>query len=59
MTNDRYMMKLTRRSETVRPLYEVFDPTNGVPRYCTRHQWIARLIAKVEGLDWARQGEGW
>lgn len=40
-------------------MYEVFDPTGGIPKYATRWQWIARILAKMTGMDWAREGEGW
>lgn len=40
-------------------MYEVFDPTNGVPLYRVRWRWVARVIARIVGLDWAREGEGW
>lgn len=40
-------------------IYEVFDPTDGVPLFSTRWRWLARLVAKVRHLDWAAAGEGW
>ena len=40
-------------------IYEVFDPTDGVPLFGTHRRWLARLVAKVRGLDWAAAEEGW
>ena len=40
-------------------MYEVFDPTNGVPLYRIKRMWLARIVARITGLDWAKQGEGW
>jgi hypothetical protein len=40
-------------------MYEVFDPTDGVPVYRVKRMWLARIVARITGLDWAKQGEGW
>lgn len=40
-------------------MYEVFNPTDGVPRYRMKWQWVAKIVAKIKGMDWAREGEGW
>lgn len=39
--------------------YEVFDPTDGVLVYRMRWKWAARIVAKMTGMDWALEGEGW
>jgi hypothetical protein len=40
-------------------MWEVFDPVNGVPVWTTRWLVMARVVAWVRGLDWAKTGEGW
>jgi hypothetical protein len=40
-------------------MFEVFDPRDGLPVFTTRFQWLARLMACVLNLDWARAGEGY
>lgn len=40
-------------------MFEIFDPTDGIPLYRVKHQWLAKLIARIAKLDWAREGEGW
>ena len=39
--------------------YEVFDPTDGVPIYRMRWRWVAKIVAKMTGNDWALEGDGW
>lgn len=40
-------------------MFEVFDPTDGIPVYRTRWRWVAKLLAKLRGMDWEREGAGW
>lgn len=40
-------------------MWEVCDPANGIPVYIVPFAWIARLLARLTGLDYARKGEGW
>ena len=40
-------------------MWEVFTPKDGVPVVITRFKWAAKFIAWMEGLDYAKQGEGW
>lgn len=40
-------------------MFEVFDPRDGEAVYTVRWWWLARLVARVTGMDCARAGEGW
>ena len=40
-------------------MWEVFNPKDGVPVVITRFKGAAKFIAWMEGLDYAKQGEGW
>lgn len=43
-------------------MFELFDPSTGIPVARVRYRWIARaLTSRVfrTGLDYARAGEGW
>ena len=39
--------------------WEVFPWRTGVPVYRVRWRWLARLLSRGHGLDYAREGEGW
>lgn len=39
--------------------WEVFKPQDGQPVYTFRWRWVARVVAKVTGMDYALTGEGW
>lgn len=39
--------------------YEVFDPRIGYPYWTFRWAWLAATVAKLSGLDWAKDGDGW
>ena len=59
MRDMEYIYQITLAQRAPRVVYEVFDPTDGLPLYRTRFAIVARIIAKVRGLDWAAQGDGW
>jgi hypothetical protein len=40
-------------------MWEVFEPKSGEPVYITRFKWVAMFIAWMEGMDYAKEGEGW
>lgn len=39
--------------------WEVFHPTDGDAVYSFRWRWVARLVARLTHMDYARHGEGW
>ena len=40
-------------------LFEVFNPSNGAPVFRSRVEFLARIVSRLAGLDYARTGEGW
>ena len=40
-------------------MWEVFVWSDGAPIWRLHWRWLARLISRVHGLDYARDGEGW
>ena len=61
MTATEALRRITcsRRTHRSANMYEVFNPTDGVPVYRVKYMWLARMVACITGLDWAKQGEGW
>ena len=39
--------------------WELFDPRNGVPILTVPWEWLARLLTRRRGRDYARPGHGW
>lgn len=47
------------RQASARRSWEVFDPRDGRPTRTFRWCLVARLAARLGGLDYARVGDGW
>jgi len=40
-------------------MWECFDPLDGIAQCRTRSRIVARMVARLTGLDYAMTGEGW